>query len=137
MRELSELRVSDIRTELKNATRDETSAIALLEKQRWGSEASCPRCASTNVYQITRHDGRRNKDFRWRCRGCNRMFTVRTGTVFEQSKLPLRVFLYALWRGGSKKGGITALELAQEMDISFQGARSAICRIRLGLRRTR
>ena len=47
------------------------------------------------VYRMLGADGERNKDYRWRCRGCKRMFTVRTGTVFEESRLPLRVWVYA------------------------------------------
>lgn len=57
------------------------------------------------------------------------MFTVRTGTIFEHTKLPLRVWMYAIWRGCSKKG-ISARQLSEEMGISFQGAQAALSRIR-------
>ena len=46
-----------------------------------------------DVYQMTGKDGQRNKDFRWRCRGCKSMYTVRTGTIFEETRLPMRVWV--------------------------------------------
>jgi transposase-like protein len=94
-----------------------------------GIWSNVPQVPSSEVYQMTRRDGRRNKDFRWRCRACKRMFTVRTGTVFEETKLPLRVSLYALWRGSSRTG-ISARQLSQEMEISFQAAQATLCRMR-------
>ena len=42
----------------------------------------------------------------------------RTGTIFEESRLPLRVWVYAFWKACSSKKGISALQLAREMEIS-------------------
>lgn len=78
-------------------------------------------------------DGQRNKDFRWRCRGCQKFFTVRTGTVFEESRLPLRVWVYAFWKACSSKKGISALQLAREMEITHKSALFILRRIRHGL----
>ena len=81
-------------------------------------------------------DGERNKDYRWRCRGCKKMFTVRTGTVFEESRLPLRVWVYAFWRACASKKGISALQLAREMEITHKSALFVLRRIRHGLGET-
>src|SRR5438309_11660395 len=100
---------------LRRATGSETAAVEFLEQQRWGNAPACPRCGAVEVYRMTGRDGPRNADYRWRCRGCKQMFTVRTGTVFEESRLPLRVWVYAFWRACASKKGISALQLAREM----------------------
>jgi len=121
---------------LKNASVDEFKAVAFLEKQRWGDHVSCPRCWSVDVYQMKGRNGERNKDFRWRCRGCRQFFTVRTETVFEETRLPLRVWVYAIWKACSSKKGISALQLAREMEITHKSALFILRRIRHGLGET-
>lgn len=118
---------------LKNASVNEAQAVAFLEKQRWGCEPACPRCGSVGVYQMKGRDGERNKDYRWRCRDCSQFFTVRTGTVFEETRLPLRVWVYAIWKACSSKKGISALQLAREMEITHKSALFVLRRIRHGL----
>jgi len=78
-------------------------------------------------------NGERNKDYRWRCRGCKSMYTVRTGTVFEESRLPLRVWVYAFWKACSSKKGISALQLSREMEITHKSALFVLRRIRHGV----
>ncbi|MFZ0480689.1 MAG: IS1595 family transposase [Terriglobales bacterium] len=117
---------------LKNASVDEVKAVAFMEKQRWGSDPACPRCGDVEVYQMMTGE-QRNKDYRWRCRGCKVMFTVRTGTIFEETRLPLRVWVYAIWKACSSKKGISALQLSREMEITHKSALFILRRIRHGL----
>lgn len=126
---------SPILAALKAATHSELAAVEFLEAQRWPNGVACPRCASVNVYKMTSATGERNKDYRWRCRGCagTKMFTVRTGTTFEESRLPLRVWVYAFWRACASKKGISALQLAREMEITHKSALFVLRRIRFGL----
>jgi transposase-like protein len=118
---------------LRNAAVDEAKAVAFLEKQRWGNEPACPKCGSLEVYQMKGRDGERNKDYRWRCRDCSQFFTVRTGTPFEETRLPLRVWVYAIWKACSSKKGISALQLSREMEITHKSALFVLRRIRHGL----
>ena len=125
---------SPILQALRHATVNEGEAVAFLERQRWGNDPACPRCGDVNVYQMKASDGTRNQDYRWRCRGgCKKMFTVRTGTIFEESRLPLRVWVYAFWKACSSKKGISALQLAREMEITHKSALFVLRRIRHGL----
>lgn len=78
-------------------------------------------------------DGSRNKDYRWRCKECESFFTVRTGTIFEESRLPLRVWVYAIWKACSSKKGISALQLSREMEITHKSALFVLRRVRHGL----
>ena len=82
---------------------------------------------------MTSANGERNKDYRWRCKGCKQMFTVRTGTIFEETRLPLRVWVFAFWRAVASKKGISALQLSREMEITHKSALFVLRRIRHGL----
>jgi transposase-like protein len=118
---------------LRAATLNETAAVEFLEQQRWGDLPACPRCGVVDVYKMTGADGARNKDYRWRCRACKQMFTVRTGTIFEETRLPLRMWVYAFWKACSSKKGISALQLSREMEITHKSALFILRRIRHGL----
>jgi transposase-like protein len=124
---------SPILAALKVAAMNETAAVAFLEQQRWGNAPACPRCGAAEFYKMTGVDGARNKDYRWRCRGCLKMFTVRTGTIFEETRLPLRVWVYAFWKACSSKKGISALQLSREMEITHKSALFVLRRLRHGL----
>src|SRR5215467_1989986 len=117
---------------LRKAANSEAEAVEFLERQRWGDEPACPRCGDMSVYQMMSGE-QRNKDYRWRCRGCSQMFTVRTATVFEETRLPLRVWVYAIWKACSSKKGISALQLSREMEITHKSALFILRRIRHGL----
>ena len=124
---------SPILLALRAATANERAAVEFLERHRWADAPACPRCGAVEVYQMKGTDGERNKDYRWRCRGCKQMFTVRTGTIFEESRLPQRVWVYAFWRACASKKGISALQLAREMTITHKSALFVLRRIRHGM----
>jgi transposase-like protein len=117
---------------LRYAAVDEDKAVAFLEKQRWADEPCCPRCGDLDVYMMMSGE-RRNKDYRWRCKGCKKMFTVRTATVLEETRLPLRIWCYAIWKAASGKKGYSALQLSREMEISYKSSLFVLRRIRHGL----
>src|SRR5688572_3859563 len=126
-------RTSPVLSALKLAAVSEPAAVEFLEQQRWGDAPACPRCGVVDVYKMQGVDGQRNKDYRWRCKGCKQMFTVRTGTIFEETRLPLRVWVYAFWKACSSKKGISALQLSREMEITHKSALFVLRRIRHGL----
>jgi len=121
---------------LRNAAVDETKSVEFLEQQRWAGQVACPRCESVEVYKMIGRDGQRNKDYRWRCRSCSKFFTVRTGTIFEETRLPLRVWVTAFWKACSSKKGISALQLSREMEITHKSALFVLRRIRHGMGET-
>jgi transposase-like protein len=118
---------------LRNAAVDESKAVTFFEQQRWGDQPACPRCWSLDVYQMKDRNGERNKDYRWRCRQCEKFFTVRTETVFEETRLPMRVWVYCIWKACSSKKGISALQLSREMEITHKSALFVLRRIRHGM----
>lgn len=117
---------------LRYASVDEAKAVAFLEQQRWGDEPYCPLCACVDVYRMMSGE-QRNKDYRWRCRGCKKMYTVRTGSVLEETRLPVRVWIFAIWKAASSKKGYSALQLSREMEITHKSALFVLRRLRHGL----
>jgi transposase-like protein len=123
---------SQVLEALRNAAVDEAKAVAFFERERWGDTPCCPRCGDTDVYKMMTGE-ERNKDYRWRCRGCKQMFTVRTGTPLEETRLPLKVWVFAIWKAASGKKGYSALQLSREMEITHKSALFVLRRIRHGL----
>ena len=121
---------SPILEALRQATANETLAVEFMERHRWGATPGCPRCGDVNVYRMMGTNGFRNKDYRWRCRGCRKMFTVRTSTVMEESRLPVRVWVFAFWKACASKKGISALQLSREMEITHRSALFVLRRLR-------
>jgi transposase-like protein len=120
--------------ELPLACSDETAAYEFMERQRWGDAPGCPRCGDTNVYQMSdAKTGARNRRFLWRCRGCRRQFTVRIGTVFEESRIPLRHWCYAFRKACSSKKGVSALQISRETGLSYKSALFMMHRVRYAM----
>lgn len=126
---------SPIEAEIPESCREEGAAVAFLERMRWPNGAACPGCGSVSVYAMTDKDGGRSKRYLWRCREkeCGRQFTVRIGTVFEESRIPLRIWLYAIFRACSSKKGISALQIKRECGLSYKSALFLMHRIRFAM----
>ena len=125
---------SEIIEALPLACADELAAVELFEKQRWGDTPCCVRCGSVDVYKMgDRKTGGRNKRFLWRCRDCGDQYTVRIGTVYEETRLDLRHWCYAFWRAATSKKGVSALEIKRHCQISYKSALFLMNRIRFAM----
>ncbi len=125
---------SDVLREIPLACADEAVAVEFMEKQRWGDKPYCPRCGSENVYQMKDAEtNERNRRFLWRCRGCKRQYTVRIGTVFEESRIPLRHWCYAFWAACASKKGVSAMQIQRQCQVSYKTALFMMHRIRYAM----
>ncbi len=125
---------SEVLKAIPKACLNETAAVESMEKQRWGDTPTCPHCKSTKVAKMMNEDcTARNARFLWRCHDCGQQFTVRVGTVFEGSRIPLRVWCRAFWRACSSKKGISALQISRECSISYKSALFLMHRIRFAM----
>lgn len=116
------------------ACSDELTAVEFLEGMRWGANPCCVHCGSVAVYKMTdAKTGDRNKRFLWRCRDCKQQYTVRIGTVYEESRIELRHWCYAFWRAATSKKGVSALELKRHCQISYRSALFMMTRIRFAM----
>lgn len=122
--------------ELPRACSDETAAVEFLEKQRWGDHPACPHCGDLDVYKMKSKTGERQTNYRWRCHGCKQQFTVRVGTVFEESRAPLRHWCYAFWRASTSKKGVSALEIKRHTGLSYKSSLFMLHRIRFAMQET-
>ena len=69
---------------------NEAACAAFIAKRRWGTEPVCPHCGDTHIYPVSDSMG-------FKCAGCKKHFSVRTGTVMECSGLPLQTWLLAFY----------------------------------------
>jgi len=119
--------------DLPAACSDELTAVEFVENHRWAHGAGCPRCGDMNVYKMTGKDGGREAHYRWRCRGCKQQFSVRTGTVFEDSRIPMRHWCFGFWRAATSKKGVSALEIKRQTGLSYKSALFMLHRIRFAM----
>jgi transposase-like protein len=116
------------------ACSSELAAVEFLEKQRWGKTPCCVRCGSVNVYKmVDAKTGERNSRFLWRCHDCKQQYTVRIGTVYEESRIELRHWCYAFYRACTSKKGVSALEIQRNCQISYKSALFMMNRIRFAM----
>jgi transposase-like protein len=116
------------------ACSNELAAVEFLEGLRWSNTPACVHCGSADVYKMTdAKTGERNKRFLWRCRDCGNQYTVRIGTVYEESRIELRHWCYAFWRAATAKKGVAALELKRHCQISYKSALFMMNRIRFAM----
>ena len=124
----------EIIAELPVACSNEKAAVEFMEKQRWGDHAACPCCGSLDVYQMKdSKTGERQANYRWRCHDCKKQFTVRIGTVFEDSRIELRHWCFGFWRACTSKKGVSALEIHRQTGISYKSALFMLNRIRYAM----
>jgi len=102
---------------------DEISARAYLESRLWPNGVTCPDCKSRERI-TTRKDGF------YRCNACKLDFTVRTGTIFERSHVPLHKWLYAMYLLVTARKGISSMQLAKEIGITQKSAWFVLHRLR-------
>jgi transposase-like protein len=125
---------SAIVAEIPEACSNELAAVEFFERQRWGNTPCCVKCGSVAVYQMKdAKTGERSKRYLWRCHDCKEQYTVRIGTVYEESRLPLRHWAYAFWRGATSKKGVSALEIQRHCQISYKSALFLMNRIRFAM----
>ena len=94
-----------------------------IAQERWGEgNAVCPYCGSTHTHVCS--------DGRYICKGCQRKFNVTVGTIFENTKLPLRKWFLAMYLVSSHKKGVSSLQLSRDIKVSQKTAWFMLHKIR-------
>jgi transposase-like protein len=106
---------------------DEQAAIDHLREIRWKDGAVCPYCASKRVMHFS--DKKTHK-----CHDCRQRFSIKVGTIFEDTKLPLRKWFAAIWLITSHKKGIASTQLAKDLKITQKSAWFVLHRLRYAAR---
>lgn len=108
--------------DLQRAFPDEQACINHLEKLRWNGKVISPFDPESTVYKCKKN--------RYKCRNTNKYFNVRTGTIFEDTKIPLRKWFIALYIFSSHKKGISSHQLARDLDVTQKSAWFVLHRLR-------
>jgi transposase-like protein len=69
----------------------------------------------------------------WKCKACKKQFSVKVGTIFEDSAIPLDKWLVAVWLIANSKNGISSHQLARALGISQKSGWFVLHRIRLAM----
>lgn len=102
---------------------DAEVARVYLESRLWPDGVTCPTCADKK--RITTRKG----GF-YRCNRCKTDFTVRTGTIFERSHVPLHKWVYAMYLVVTARKGISSMQLAKEIGVTQKSAWFVLQRLR-------
>jgi transposase-like protein len=113
--------------QMMEAFSDEQVCIDHLCAIRWKDGAYCPHCGSTKVYHFS--DQRTHK-----CGDCRQRSSIKVGTIFEDTKLPLRKWFIAIWLITSHKKGVASTQLAKDLKITQKSAWFVLQRLRQAAR---
>ncbi len=108
---------------------DDLTCIQFVADRRWhDGQAVCPKCNSTvNSFMESRKV--------WQCKNkeCKKQFSVKVGTIFEDSALGLDKWLMAMWMIANCKNGVSSCEIAREIGITQKSAWHMLHRIRIAM----
>jgi len=110
-------------TEFTDFFCDEATCVKHYTEIRFGNGEYCPHCGHKEIY--TFKDGKR-----YRCAKCKQDFTIKTGTVFGESKLPLRKWFIAIYLLSTTSKGISSVQLAKHVGVTQKTAWFMAHRIR-------
>ena len=105
---------------------DAEAARLYLEDRRWQGSPSCPLCGAFE--KITARTGKRIGYYR--CHDCAGEFTVRTGTIFERSHVPLNKWVYTMYLVVTARKGVSSLQLSKEIGVTQKTAWFMLGRLR-------
>jgi transposase-like protein len=107
---------------------DEQTCINAVAYLRW--EDGSPVCPKCNAAQGERNHYWLAKQKRWKCYQCYKQFSVKVGTIFEDSPIPLTKWLPAMWLLVNCKNGVSSYEVSRDLGISQKAAWFVLQRLR-------
>ena len=102
---------------------DENAATLFFESQIWGTLPVCPNCSSKETSRRRLRKGHR-------CKKCRKDFSVRTGTIFENSRISLHKWLYTMYLLVTSRKGISSIQLCKEIGVTQKSAWFLLHRLR-------
>jgi transposase-like protein len=102
---------------------DEQSCIDHVRAFRWRDGEFCPLCGGTRIYHFSDR-----KTFK--CGECRQRFSIKVGTIFEDTKLPLRKWFMAIWMITNHPKGIASTTMAKDLKVTQKTAWFVLHRVR-------
>ena len=126
LRNLPSVAISDL---------SEAEILILLKNARWGNSQcfhtiQCPRCQITHkAYFISSRK-------QWQCKHCQHRFSVKSGTIFQHTKLSLRKLLLAVYYFTINSKGISALNLSRHLGVQYKTSWALLHKLREAIEKT-
>src|SRR4051812_35028298 len=119
--------------ELVTAIPNEEAAIAHFTALRWKDGEFCPYCGSVRLYHLATKPGKAPV---YKCadKDCRLCFSIKVGTIFENTKIPLRKWMIAVWYITSHKKSIASTQLAKDIGVTQKTAWFMMHRLRHAVR---
>jgi len=127
----------------KASFHDEAAAFAHVESILWADGPVCGHCgcvgAAYKLEGVHTKPSRKNPEGKerhglWKCKECRKQFTVRKGTIFEESHLPMTKWLQAIYLMVSSKKGFSAHQMHRVLEVQYKTAWFLCHRIREAMR---
>ena len=99
---------------------DEEAAYAYVEARIWPEGPTCPHCGG--VERISKMGGKSTRVGTYKCYQCRKPFTVKIGTIFEASHVPMRLWLQAMYLIAGSKKGISSNQLHRILGVTLKTA---------------
>jgi transposase-like protein len=109
---------------------NEEAAFAYVEERLWPEGPTCPHCGNVDQARIGRLTGKSSRPGLRKCYACRKTFTVRIGSIFEDSHFPLRLWLQAIQLITASKKGISTRQIQRAFNCSMKTAWFLMHRIR-------
>src|ERR1035438_4079480 len=105
---------------------DPDRCLKFMVEFRWPNGPICPRCQALEPRFISTRRV-------WECKGCKKQFSVKVGTIFEDSPLALDKWMAAVWLITNAKNGISSYEIHRALGITQKSAWFMLHRVRLAM----
>ncbi|HJX83277.1 MAG TPA: IS1595 family transposase, partial [Candidatus Angelobacter sp.] len=106
---------------------NEQTCIDTVAAQRWPNGPECPACGHKDHWYL-------KTQRRWKCKECWKQFSVKVGTIFEDSPVGLDKWLLAMWMLGNCKNGTSSYEIHRAIGVTQKTAWFMLHRIRLAMK---
>jgi transposase-like protein len=110
---------------------DKKACVEFVKNIRWADgKVACPKCGSLKVKELATRQI-------WQCgeKGCRKQFSIKVGTIFEDSAIPLSKWLTAMWLVSTCRNGVSSYDIARSIGITQKSAWHLLHRVRESMRR--
>ena len=111
---------------------NEEAAYAFVEARLWPHGATCPKCGGRD--RVKKLEGKSTRIGTYYCNACRKPFTVKVGTIFESSHVPMHIWLQAIAMMAGSKKGISSNQLHRHLGVTLKTAWFMSHRIREAMR---
>lgn len=111
---------------------DEQAAYDFVEARVWPNGPTCPKCGERE--RVSKMGGKSTRIGAYKCYACRKPFTVKVGTVFESSHVPMNIWLQAIYLMCASKKGISSNQLHRILGVTLKTAWFMSHRIREAMR---